>query len=167
MLSELLNYREMIETIIAIVLILLIRIVVYRLVLKRFNKAGFQYARRRLIRRVMNFFAVFLLLVSVVGIWRVNGTQIFTYLASIFTVLGVAFFAQWSLLSNITAGIVLYFNHPLKLGDRITIFDKDHNLEGRVDDITYFFIHIRDDDEQLYIISNTEMIQKMSKVHVQ
>ncbi|MCB9034507.1 MAG: hypothetical protein H6553_11770 [Chitinophagales bacterium] len=34
------------------------------------------------------------------------------------------FFAQWSVLSNITSGIIMYFNHPLGIGDNILIEDK-------------------------------------------
>ena len=162
--NELLNYREFIESAIALLGIIVVRIIVYRLVLRRFNKAGFHYDRRKLIRRIMDFFALFLILVSLVGIWRVNGSQILTYLASVFTVLGVALFAQWSLLSNITAGIILYFNHPMKFGDTVSILDKDNPIVGKVDDITYFFIHIRDEKGEVYILSNTEMIQKMTIV---
>lgn len=156
-----------IESLVALLSIVLIRFLIFRLVLRRFIKAGFHFDRKKLIRRIVDFFALLLFVVILIGIWKVKGVQIFTYLASVFTVLGVAFFAQWSLLSNITSGIILYFNHPIRLGDHIVIVDKDIPLEGKVEDITYFFLHIRDDEGQLFIISNTQMIQKIAKIRYQ
>ena len=84
------------------------------------------------------------------GIWGLTGAQIFAYITSVLTILGVAFFAQWSLLSNITSGLILFFNHPMKLGDYIEIVDKDFPMEGRVENITLFFLHLRNKDNQVY-----------------
>ena len=50
------------------------------------------------------------------------------FLGSVLTVVGVAFFAQWSLLSNITSSIIIFFNHPVKLNDSIVILEgKDYD----------------------------------------
>jgi small-conductance mechanosensitive channel len=76
-------------------------------------------------------------------------------------VLGIAFFAQWSLLSNITAGIILFFNHPLKIGDTITIFDKDFNIAGKITNIGLFFMHIRNESNEKITIPNSILLQKM------
>ena len=57
--------------------------------------------------------------------------------------LGVAFFAEMSILSNITAFLVIFFQHPVKIGDHIKVRDAEHDLEGELVDITYFFTHIR------------------------
>ena len=44
--------------------------------------------------------------------------------------MGVAMFAQWSILSNITSGIILFFSFPFKIGDLILIHDKDFPIEA-------------------------------------
>lgn len=75
-------------------------------------------------------------------------------------ILGIAFVAQWSLLSNITAGLILFFNHPLKIGDHIKILEKDFVIEGIVNDITFFFIHIKTENNEKITISNTVILQK-------
>jgi small-conductance mechanosensitive channel len=54
-------------------------------------------------------------------IWGFEFERMFLALSSILVVLGIGFFAQWSILSNITAGILLFFNHPIQIGDRIKI----------------------------------------------
>jgi hypothetical protein len=45
----------------------------------------------------------------------VQTKDIFIALSSITTVVGVAMFAQWSILSNITSGVILFFHSLLKL----------------------------------------------------
>ena len=65
-----------------------------------------------------------------------------------------------SLLSNITAGLILFFNHPLKIGDHIKILEKDFIIEGIVNDITFFFIHIKTENNEKVTISNTLILQK-------
>jgi small-conductance mechanosensitive channel len=76
------------------------------------------------------------------------------------TALGIAFFAQWSLLSNITSSIILFFNHPLKLGDTIKVLDKDYPFEGEVMELTYFFIHLKTDNGELITVPNSIILQK-------
>jgi len=101
-----------------------------------------------------------LAVVVIAAIWGVNQSQLILFISSFLTVLGIAFFAQWSLLANVTAGLILFLNHPLRLGDRIKIMDKDYNIEGRVDDITYFFLHIRMDNGEKITIPNSVVLQK-------
>lgn len=74
---------------------------------------------------------------------------------------GNRFFAQWSILSNITSSLILFFNHPLKIGDEIEILDKDFAIEGKVEDISFFFMHVRTVNGDLVTIPNNLVLQKM------
>ena len=82
------------------------------------------------------------------------------FASTLLTALGVGFFATWSLLSNITSGIILFFNHPLKLGDTIKILDKDYPFEGEITELNYFFIHLRTIDGEIVTIPNSLLLQK-------
>ncbi|MBP9790811.1 MAG: mechanosensitive ion channel, partial [Bacteroidia bacterium] len=82
------------------------------------------------------------------------------------TALGIAFFAQWSLLSNITSSVILFFNHPLKLGDTIKILDKDYPFEGEVTELTYFYIHLKTANGEIITIPNSLILQKPISVIV-
>nr|WP_317224510.1 mechanosensitive ion channel domain-containing protein [Flavobacterium covae] len=101
---------------------------------------------------------VFFVLIS--GIWGLEQNEIALFASSILTALGVAFFAQWSLLSNITSSLILFFNHPLKLGDTIRILDKDFPLEGEIIELTYFFVYLKTADGQTITIPNSLILQK-------
>jgi len=104
--------------------------------------------------KLINILIFVMAVVVIAAIWGVNQSQLILFISSFLTVLGIALFAQWSILSNVTAGLILFLNHPLRLGDRIKIMDKDYNIEGRVDDITYFFLHIRMDNGEKITIPN-------------
>jgi small-conductance mechanosensitive channel len=75
-------------------------------------------------------------------------------------VLGIAFFAQWSFLSNITAGIIIFFNHPIRLGDQIRIVEKDFFIEGKVTNISFFFMHLENEEKEQITIPNSIALQK-------
>ena len=94
-------------------------------------------------------------------IWGVDEKQLLIYISSFLTVLGIAFFAQWSILSNITAGIILFINYPVKIGDSITILEKDsaNNVTGEIKDIGAFFITLRTPEKKLVTLPNSIILQ--------
>lgn len=151
---------KILETAVALVVLAIIRSLVKRVISKRFHSAEFNLQRKKITLKSLNILYVIVLIVALSGIWGLDGQQVLAFITSILAVLGVGFFAQWSLLSNITSGVILYFNHPLKIGDYVTIVDKDFPLSGIIEDISLFFLHIRDDEGVVYTIPNTVVIQK-------
>ena len=100
-------------------------------------------------------------------IWGVDEQQLLIYISSFLTILGIAFFAQWSILSNITAGIILFVNYPVKIGDKITILEKDHNIDGEIKDIGAFFITLKTDKNEFITVPNSIILQKNIKYYPQ
>ena len=93
-------------------------------------------------------------------IWGVDPRNIFVALSSIFAIIGIAFFAQWSFLSNITAGLLLFFTTPFHIGDYVRIHDKDVPLEAEVIDILTFHIHFRTISGEIVVYPNSLLLQK-------
>jgi small-conductance mechanosensitive channel len=121
---------------------------------------SFKLARKAVISRLINL-ALFLTAgVILLGIWEVDPEDLFIYLASIFAVIGIAFFHQRSHLSNITAGVMLFFNHRAKVGDFVIIHDSDNTVEGKIEDIGLIFITILSNENDRIMISNTVFLQK-------
>lgn len=110
---------------------------------------------------LLTFLAATILLSA---IWGLKQNEIAVFVGTILTALGIAFFAQWSLLSNITSSLLLYFNHPVKIGDTIKILDKDCPVEGEVSDLTYFFVHLKTKNGELITIPNSHLLQKSVSV---
>lgn len=106
-------------------------------------------------------FTLSILLFIVLGIiWDISVKGLSPYIASFFAVVGVALFAQWSIISNVTASIILFFNSPFKIGSRIRIMDKDDSVEGKVRDITSFNIHIETDEGVIISYPNSLALQR-------
>ena len=99
-------------------------------------------------------------IVFISAIWGLKQNQIAFFASTILTALGIAFFAQWSLLSNITSSIILFFNHPLKIGDCIEVLDKDYPFSGEISDLTYFFVHLKTKKGEIITIPNSLILQK-------
>ena len=131
---------QIIETGIVLLLFLVARFFTQRAIKKLAFHIHVNVARKRVIARVINLLLILLVFVLLTMIWGVDRKQMLVFITSTITVLGIAFFAQWSILSNITAGLVMFFTHPAKLGDSLIIGDHDYFIEGKLLSISFFFI---------------------------
>ncbi len=86
-------------------------------------------------------------------------SQVLIFLSSIFAVLGVALFAQWSILSNITASLIIFFGFPYRVGDYVKIIDKEADVSGIIEEISLFHVIIKNGEEQVSY-PNTLLLQK-------
>lgn len=145
--------------------VLVISIITSTLYLKRaITKFGFikeiEINRRKIIFKLLDLATYTLTAIILAIIWGVDLKQFSVFISSVLAVLGVGFFAQWSLLSNLTASVILFFNHPVRLGNRIRILDKDFDWTGVVEDITGFYLFLKTDDGRKITIPNSLVLQK-------
>ncbi|WP_120512502.1 mechanosensitive ion channel family protein [Photobacterium salinisoli] len=117
-------------------------------------------ARVRFISRVLSsvvFFVLFSVTVISLGL---GYSDISLFFSSAFAVLGVALFAQWSMLSNVTASVLIFFVFPYRIGDRVKVVDKDDDISGVINDITMFHVIIERTDGSLVTYPNNIILQK-------
>lgn len=115
---------------------------------------------KHIIRITINVFFFIVLAI----IWGVRPQNLLIGLSSVFAVVGVAFFAQWSILSNVTAAIIMFFGAPYHVGDKITIIDKDLPIDARIESILAFYTHLRTDDNRLIVLPNNLFLQKIVSI---
>ncbi|MEN9918508.1 MAG: hypothetical protein RL662_944 [Bacteroidota bacterium] len=116
--------------------------------------------RTNQIRRIFSICINLVFIIGVIIIWGVDPRNLLVALSSIFAVIGVALFAQWSILSNVTAGIIIFFTAPFKVGDYIRILDKDMPFEALVEDILTFYTILRTRDGEEVSYPNSLFLQK-------
>lgn len=87
------------------------------------------------------------------------------FFGSIFAVIGVALFAQWSILSNITASIIVFFFFPYKMGDYVRIIDDKNTVEGTIQEITLFHVILLAPDQSLTTYPNSMVFQKAVSIN--
>ena len=116
--------------------------------------------RTNLVIKYLHLLINILLIVALIIIWGVDTKDIILAISSIATVVGVAMVAQWSILSNITSGIILFFSFPFKIGDTIHIHDKDFPVIAEIEDISAFYISMVNKDGERVIYPNNLLLQK-------
>ncbi len=163
-LQMLVPYLNVILTTVVILLAGLFQNVIYRILKRMAIRYNFDENRRKVISKISSLTIFVMACVIVFGIWGVDKDQVGIYITSIVTILGVAFFAQWSHLSNISAGVILYFNHPVKMGDRVTLKSESNPLSGIIKDIGLFFTTLKTDDNERILIPNSSFLQSIVSV---
>ena len=155
------NYQnELIISGIVIFSLLIIRFITHFTITKIAKNNDINDARIRLIRR---YITVTLFLIAILIEAFVFGTEfkeLAFFFSSIFAVIGIGLFAIWSILSNVTSGIIMFFNFPYKVGDKIEIHDKDFPITAIIEDIRAFQLHLRTKDGDLVTYPNNLMLQK-------
>ena len=114
--------------------------------------------------KYINFVITVVALMMLGVTWDISFEGLSVYFLSFFTVAGVALFAAWSILSNITASIILFFYYPFRIGSRIRIIDGDNSVEGMVFDMTLFSVFVKTDDGMTVAYPNNLAIQKPIKL---
>jgi small-conductance mechanosensitive channel len=153
-------YFELIATGVLFLILLITRALIMGLI-RRFSHSEQIIDRRvQLITKLINYVILGCALVGVFIIWGVDVRNLGVIVSSIFAVIGIAFFAQWSILSNITSGVIMFFTFPYKIGDRIMIHDKEYEYIGIIEDIKTFHIVIVNDAGQRITYPNSLLLQK-------
>jgi small-conductance mechanosensitive channel len=64
--------------------------------------------------------------------WGIDFSGLLIFSTSIVTLLGVALFASWSILSNITSFFIMLFHASFRRGNYLRIIDGDNYIEGYI-----------------------------------
>ena len=151
---------EIIATIIVLLLVFIFRFIIAKLVRKYAKKSEIIEQRANLVIKYIDLLINIIAFISLIVIWGVKKDQILLTVSSITTVVGVAMFAQWSILSNITSGVILFFFFPFKIGDTIKIHDKDFPIQAEIEDISAFHVNLKTIDGERITYPNNLLLQK-------
>ncbi|WP_405377763.1 mechanosensitive ion channel family protein [Nonlabens sp. Asnod3-A02] len=116
--------------------------------------------RKQYLKRYTGYIIWTICVIAIILVWGFNTKGFFVALGSTFAVVGVALFANWSILSNITASFILYFTFPYKIGDRIRVHDKDLPVTAVISDIKGFYTLLETDEGELITYPNNLLLQK-------
>ncbi len=156
-----LQYKsEILFTVILLIVVIIIIQVIKKIIQKIGLVKAIEINRRKVI---LNLFYSLIYIIAgsfLILIWSVELEQFMLFISSILAVLGVGFFAQWSILSNLTGSVLLFFYHPVRIGQRIRILDKDFEWIGEVKNITGFYFFLETDKGEYISLPNSLVIQK-------
>lgn len=153
-------FHEIVATVIIVASVVLLRMISAKLIKRYARTSEILEHRTNLVIKYTFLVLNTLGTIALITVWGVKTEYIFATLSTMLTVIGVAFFAQWSLLSNITSGIILLFSFPFKIGDVILIHDKDFPIEAEIEDIRAFHTHLRTKEGRIITYPNNLLLQK-------
>lgn len=153
-------HLRLLETAIALAAFVILRVAARSFIRAELLRSMLKRREAHEVGRLVTILLGTVLAIVVGAIWGVDQSEILIFATSVITVLGVALFAEMSILSNITACLVLFFQHPVKFGDRIRVFDQDHWVEGELMDITYFFVFVRTERDGVISIPNSVLLKE-------
>ncbi|GAA3618278.1 mechanosensitive ion channel domain-containing protein [Flavivirga jejuensis] len=145
---------------IILISLLIIRFITNFTITKVARRNGINEARIRLMRRYITVTLFLIVILIEAFVFGAQFKDLAVIFSSIFAILGIALFAIWSILSNVTSGIIMFFNFPYKVGDKIEIHDKDFPIKAIIEDIRAFQLHLRIDNGDLVTYPNNLMLQK-------
>jgi len=152
---------QIIGTVVTIAIIAVLKVLIKRII-KKYTTSNNQRTEVRVnqVVRIFNIFFNLSAIVILIIVWGVDTRNLILVLSSVLAVIGVALFAQWSMLSNITAGVIIFFSAPYKIGDYISIIDKDMPIEAMVEGVYTFYTHLRTKDGIKHVFPNSLLLQK-------
>ena len=109
---------------------------------------------------VFHILLVLLLIVVLCIVWGVDIRGLLVLASSMIAIAGVALFASWSLLSNITAFFILLGHKAYSQGAEVRVVDGANYLDGRIVEINLFSTVLRTKDNELVMYPNNLIVSR-------
>ncbi|MCS3903604.1 small-conductance mechanosensitive channel [Methylohalomonas lacus] len=87
-------------------------------------------------------------------IWGINIRELLAVSTGIMALTGVALFATWSILSNVTAFFILLSHQSYRRGNYIRVIDVDNYIEGYISEINMFNTILITEDRETVVYPN-------------
>ncbi len=116
-------------------------------------------ARSMFILRCFNILYLLVLIGAFLIVSGIGYGEFAIFMSSVFTILGVSFIAQWSILSNVTASFLIFFVFPYRIGDYVIIAD-GNDIEGTLLEIKIFHTLLKHPEGNIITYPNSLLLQK-------
>jgi small-conductance mechanosensitive channel len=153
-------FKPIVLTILVLFLWIIIKFLVERFTKAFARKGSIVDQRTIVVIKYSNIILAVIMISSVIVIWGVKAEHLWVVFSSMFTIIGVALFAQWSILSNVTSAVIIFFSTPFSIGNFIKIHDKDFPIVAEIEDIKGFHIYLRTKKGEVIVYPNNLILQK-------
>lgn len=104
-------------------------------------------------------------LLILVAVWGIGFDSVLIFATTTVTLLGVAFFASWSLLSNVTAYFVILLHPSFRRGNFVRIFENDNYAEGYISELTLFNTRLVTENREVIVYPNNLILGRPALVN--
>ena len=116
--------------------------------------------QRHSLQQVFSTIVWILVIIGVISIWSVDVGNLWVFFTSVLGIVAIGFFAVWSILSNVVAGIILLLSQSIRIGDDIVILPDE--IKGKVIKINLMFTMLKGKKHEIHI-PNNQLFQKFIK----
>lgn len=162
--SLMVDYRaELIQLLVSAIVLLFYAVLSRRIAPFIYRTIAATMLKEEMNRRAMVVFHIllFLLLIVVLSVvWGIDIKGLLVLASSMIAVVGVALFAAWSLLSNITAFFILLGQTAFAHGKTVKIIDGANALEGTIEEVNLFSTTLRTKDGEVVVYPNNLIVSR-------
>jgi len=142
-----------------LVLAFLVNTLLNRLLKGFVKKYSLRRARKLVIQKIKTAVIFVFAALIIIYLWGLQVQNIWIFVTGFLGLVAIGLFAVWSILSNVFAGVVIFFTQPFRIDDTIRIIPE--GVSGTVTDITLFFVRIKTDQGGLVSIPSNIIFQRM------
>jgi small-conductance mechanosensitive channel len=162
-------YRAYAGNIIASLVIIIIYIVARRYTRPKIEESVQQSRLNdesyKIARNSVNAILGTILIALICIVWGLDFRGLLFLSTGILTITGVALFANWSLISNITAFLILLMHSSYRRGNFLRVFDADNYIEGYISEINLFNTKMLTEDREIIIYPNNLLISRPTMIN--
>ena len=114
---------------------------------------------------IARFLTGFVGLLVLAFVWGIEIASIMVFAGTTLTLLGVALFAQWSILSNVTAYFILLLHPSFRRGTFVRVIDIDNYAEGYISDLTFFNTKLITENRETIVYPNNLMLGRPALIN--
>ena len=158
--------KELIPILLPLAVALLVLVVVMAVIRRIRNRlVGLRPQHQREIRLTSKAitFAVFVVIVmATLESLNVPLGNVWTAVSTVLALVAIGFVAVWSILSHMTASVVILLQRPFRTGDYLQLADDEYS--GRVTKTGLFYTEVEDSDGGRSLIPNNLLFQRRFRI---
>ncbi|CCQ11234.1 putative hypothetical protein [Pseudoalteromonas luteoviolacea B = ATCC 29581] len=109
---------------------------------------------------LMKIIVAIVLLCTTLVFWGIELKGLLVVGSSLFAMAGVALFAAWSLLSNLTSFLIMFIQNKYKVGSWVRVIDGANFVEGRIVEMGLMNVMLRHIDDHKVIYPNNLFVTR-------
>ncbi|MDX1496426.1 MAG: mechanosensitive ion channel family protein [Salinisphaeraceae bacterium] len=156
---------QVIASLIALVLYVLMVRMAFPKIEKGIEKGKFKSSAAPKALMTVRIFSAIITLAALMIIWGFDFSGLLLITTSIITLTGIALFASWSILSNVTAYVVLLLHKSYRRGNFVRVFDMDNYIEGYIAEVNVFNTRLITEAREVVIYPNNLLISRPTVIN--
>jgi small-conductance mechanosensitive channel len=108
----------------------------------------------------LNMISTFIIFTLILFIWGFDLEGLLALSTGLIAITGVALFASWSILSNITAFFILLTHQSYQRGNFVRVLEQDNYIEGYISEINLFNTKLISEKREVIIYPNNALIAR-------